>query len=103
MVLLQSSTFPPGSRGCYFLEMLRFLRMVKKKQPVTVYGIYHQRLWKTDIKKAYRYLRYAVSLKLIVLNHKDNSKGGLPAKYYRLTGAGEGVVEWAASHGIFGA
>ena len=70
--------------------------MVKKKQPVTVYGIYHSN-WRGDIKKTYRYLRYALKTDLILLDHVDET-GFLPAKYYRLTTAGEELMKWATTH-----
>ena len=77
-------------------QLLKFLAFIKKNQPTNIYRIYHHSRLHFDTKKIYRYLRYALKLQLMKLDHIGT--GFLPAKYYILTPGGESLIQWATKH-----
>jgi len=80
---------PKGSRTCDFLEVVRFLTLLRREAR-NVYQIYHSSA-RFDHKKLYRYLRYCIQIGLVELDHVRES-GFLHAKYYRLTEKGRNFL-----------
>lgn len=78
-----------GSKFADILEMSRFLKQFKSSKQ-NIYALYHKhyRNLHFDLKKIYRYLRYALKLDLLELQ-VEASYHPLPTKWYSLTEKGE--------------
>jgi hypothetical protein len=87
----------PGSKFCDIMEMLKFLTVIRRGQPMNIYQLHHSRQLRFDTKKIYRYLRYALKLDLVKLAYIDETKF-MPSKFYQLTPKGTALLDVGIEH-----